>query len=130
MRKLAVLVLLASPVALPGCMVAGGAIGYGVLFSMADKGIKYRYDAPLDSVRASLDAFCRDEGIEVATSEDFDQSSLRTGVTPDSRRVRIEAMRWDDQATLVFIRVGVSGDTYAAGQMHDRFSERMHRDGR
>ena len=127
MRKLAIVVLLASPLALSGCIVAAGAIGAGVLFSMADKGVKYRYDAPLDSVRASIDTFCRDEGIEVASSEDTGTSSLRKGVTTESRRVRIEAMRWDDQSTIVFISVGVSGDTLAAGQMHDRFSEKMSR---
>ncbi len=130
MRKVLLVVLLVSPVALSGCLLAGGAVGFGVLYSMADKGVKYRYDAPLDSVRTSIDAFCRDEAIEVVTSEDHDQSSLRKGVTTDSRRVRIEAMRWDDATTIVFISVGVSGDTYASGQLHDRFSERMHRDGR
>jgi len=129
MKRLAV-VLLAAPILLSGCILAGGAVGFGVLYSMGDKGVKYRYDAPLESVRATLDGFCQDESIQVAASEEGESSSLRQGVTVDDRRVRIEAMRWDESATIVFIRVGVSGDTYAAGQLHDRFAERMNRDSR
>ena len=129
MKALLATILLA-PFALSGCILAGGVVGYGVLFNMADKGVKYRYDAPLETVRGQIDSFCRDEAIEVVTIDDGERSALRKGVTTDNRRVRIEAMRWDDASTIVFISVGVSGDTFAAGQLHDRFAEKMNRDGR
>jgi hypothetical protein len=126
----AVALAVLAPVLLSGCLLAGGAVGFGVLHSMADKGTKYRYDAPLETVRAGLDAFCREERIDVATVEDLEGSALRLGRTADDRRVRIEAVPWDDAATIVFIRVGVSGDTFAADELHERFARRMNRPGR
>jgi hypothetical protein len=114
------------PFATPGCILAG-AVGYGVLFSAADKGTKYRYDAPLDAVRGKLDTFCHDEALEISMVEDGSDSALRKGMTSDNRRVRIEALPWNAETTIVFIRVGVSGDTYAAQQLHERFSREMAR---
>ncbi len=126
MKKLALVVLVA-PLVLPGCILLGPAVAYGIVFAAADKGVKYRYDAPLHRVRGVIDGFCRDEAIEIQTSEDNDRSSLRKGRTSDNRRIRIEAMSWDAEATIVFIHVGVSGDTYAGERLHDRFAELMKR---
>jgi hypothetical protein len=106
-----------------GCLLVAGVAGaFGVVYNMADKGLKYRYDMPVESVREKLDPFLADEQIDVQITADEEGSVVRRGRMPDGRRLRIELMPWDEATTIVFINVGIVGDTYAAEQLHTRFS--------
>lgn len=110
----------------PGCiLVAGIAGGFGVMYNVADKGLKYRYDLPLPSVREKLDPFLADERIDVQIVSDEEQSVVRKGRMPDGRRLRVELLPWDETTTIVFFNVGIVGDTLAAEELHARFTGRF-----
>lgn len=124
LRKAFLVVLASCPFLTSGCIALGGIAVFGVLYAAADRGTKYRYDAPLDRMRTELDALCRDEQIEVTVVENEETIAVRAGHTADGRRVRIEAIPWDAESCIVFIHVGISGDTYAADVLHVKLTER------
>ena len=125
MRTRLLLALSMLSIMLSGCILAGGAVAYGVLVAAADKGVRFQYHAPYPRVHEALDDFLKEEGVVVQDLADADGLSFRSGRTSDDRRFRAELRRYDDSTTMVFFRVGVSGDTYVGHQLHDRFAARL-----
>jgi len=123
MRNVLLLGLTAVAVSQPGCLVVAGlAGGFGIVYNVADKGLKYRYDLPVASVREKLDPFLADEQVDVQIASDEEGSIVRRGRMPDGRRLRVELMPWDETTTIVFFNVGIVGDTLAADELHSRFT--------